>query len=54
MFAVPAVVTHIDKNEIVVLCLQLVYLYVTQPCSLTPMQTRLSTNQSMRTILVIL
>ena len=35
-------------------CLQLVYLYVTQPCLHTLMPARLSTNQSVRTILVIL
>jgi len=33
--------------------LQLAYLYVTQPCLPTLMQTRLSANQSARTILVI-
>ena len=36
------------------MCLQLVYLYVTQPCLHTLMLTRFSANQSVRTILVIL
>ena len=34
-------------------CLQLVYIYVKQPCLHTLMQARLSANQSARTILVI-
>ena len=38
----------------VVACLQLVYLYVTQPCLHTLLKTRLSANQSARSILVIL
>ena len=41
-------------QNLVMTCLQLVYLYVTQPCLRTLMQPRLSANQSARTILVIL
>ena len=37
-------------ENLVVACLRLVYLYVTQPCLHTLMQTRLSANQSMCTI----
>ena len=40
-------------QNLVMACLQLVYLYVTQPCLHTLMQPRLSANQSARTILVI-
>ena len=45
---------NLHFENLVVACLQLVYLYVTQPCLHTLMQTRLSANQSARTILVIL
>ena len=41
-------------ENLVVTCLQLVYLCVTQPCLHTLTQTRLSANQSARTISVIL
>ena len=41
-------------TNLVMACLQLLYLYVTQPCVHTLKQPRLSTNQSARTILVIL
>ena len=41
-------------QNLVMACLQLVYLYVTQSCLHTLMQPRLSANHSARTILIIL
>ena len=41
---------NLHFENLVVACLQLVYLYVTQPCLDTLMQTRFSANQSTRTI----
>ena len=46
--------SNLTFQNLVMACLQLRYLYVTQPCLHTLMQPCLSPNQSPRTILVIL